>query len=45
MVVALQQVVQEMGADAEVLIVDVRKRKDVNKLVKLILFSDKLFAV
>ena len=45
MVVALQQVVQEMGADAEVLIVDVRKRKDVNKLVKRILFSDKLFAV
>ena len=45
MVTQLQQVVAEEGVSADVLVVDVRKRKDVNKLVKRILFSDKLFAV
>ena len=45
MVAELQQVVEEVGVSADVLVVDVRKRKDVNKLVKRILFSDKLFAV
>mgnify|MGYP003598657123 CR=1 FL=1 len=45
MVAQLQQVVAEEGVSADVLVVDVRKRKDVNKLVKRILFSDKLFAV
>ena len=45
MMAGLQQVVRELGVEADVLLVDVRKRKDVNKLVKRILFSDKLFAV
>ena len=45
MMLGLQQVVRELGVEADVLLVDVRKRKDVNKLVKRILFSDKLFAV
>ena len=45
MVAELQHVVEEVGVSADVLVVDVRKRKDVNKLVKRILFSDKLFAV
>ena len=45
MLAQLQQVVTEEGVSADVLVVDVRKRKDVNKLVKRILFSDKLFAV
>ena len=45
MVAQLQQVVAEENVSADVLVVDVRKRKDVNKLVKRILFSDKLFAV
>ena len=45
MLAQLQQVVAEEGVSADVLVVDVRKRKDVNKLVKRILFSDKLFAV
>ena len=45
MVAELQQVVEEVGVSADVLVVDVRKRRDVNKLVKPILFADKLFAV
>ena len=45
MLAQLQQVVAEEGVSADVLVVDVRKRKDVNKFVKRILFSDKLFAV
>ena len=40
----LQQATKALGADADVLAVDIRKRKDMNKLVKRILFSDKLFA-
>ena len=40
----LQQAAMAFGSDADVLAVDIRKRKDMNKLVKRILFSDKLFA-
>lgn len=40
----LQVVINEFQSEADIVFVDVRKRKDVNKLVKRILFSDKLFA-